>query len=37
MGLTEISARLKWLRQAEERPALMKTVHQVAYELLRTH
>ena len=37
MGLTELSARLKSLRQAEERPALMKTVHQVAYELLRTH
>src|ERR1700730_18116449 len=37
MGLTELGARLKSLRQAEERPVLMKTVHQVAYELLRTH
>jgi benzoylformate decarboxylase len=37
MGLTKLGARLKSLRQAEERPALMKTVHQVAYELLRTH
>src|ERR1700694_5952487 len=37
MGLTEIGARLKSLRQAEERPALMKTVHQATYELLRTH
>ena len=37
MNLTEFSARLALLRQVEEKPALMKSVHQVTYELLRAH